>query len=470
LIQALSESDRIVRSEAVSQIGHLGLWLDKSFLEDASTALIHILQNDPEISVRSSAALSLGIIGGSRAVPVLTEALSKDDQIVRSSSAHALGRLQDRSAISALTRSLQDEDYVREAAIRALRTLNAVEALPVLRKLVNCKAIKVRREVIFSLGFLGDSKDLPNLYKALQDKEFSIRVCAAHSLSQLNNRKGIPILEDALKTGNKDARDLALSGLQNFKGKVGLSSILTTAFMDDEYSIRKASIDFLEPFKESQEVVSQLKIALGIQNEDICRNAMDAAKTIGNAEALSHLRLLSETITVVERPLEAIAAIQSRCQFYNYEIAQSSPPELPETNGNIQNKLIQGIFNMTNNFNFDQRGASIGVNVANEGSNIKFIQHARQSINISEQDLAEAAQKIQALLNQLAQTYPPTTEPQKQTFIQKFLEQLESTPDLIKVLLAGGIEGLKILCPPAGVPVEMARRLYEVVQERHTQR
>jgi HEAT repeat protein len=122
---------------------------------------------------------------------------------------------------------------------------------------VNCKAIKVRREVIFSLGFLGDSKDLPNLYKALQDKEFSIRVCAAHSLSQLNNRKGIPILENALKTGNKDARDLALSGLQNFKGKVGLSSILTTAFVDDEYSIRKASIDFLEPFKESQEVVSQ---------------------------------------------------------------------------------------------------------------------------------------------------------------------------------------------------------------------
>jgi hypothetical protein len=51
---------------------------------------------------------------------------------------------------------------------------------------------------------------------------------------------------------------------------------------------------------------------------------MDAAKTIGNAEALSHLRLLSETITVVERPLEAIAAIQSRCQFYNYEIYQQA--------------------------------------------------------------------------------------------------------------------------------------------------
>jgi hypothetical protein len=51
---------------------------------------------------------------------------------------------------------------------------------------------------------------------------------------------------------------------------------------------------------------------------------MDAAQTIGNAEILSRLRQLAETITVVERPLEAIAAIQSRCGFYNYEIYQQA--------------------------------------------------------------------------------------------------------------------------------------------------
>jgi hypothetical protein len=127
----------------------------------------------------------------------------------------------------------------------------------------------------------------------------------------------------------------------------------------------------------------------------------------------------------------------------------------------------QGGTTVTNNYNFDQRGATIGVNIASEGSNIKFIQHARQNINIAEQDLAEAAQKIQALLEQLAQSYPITNEQQQQTFIQKFLERMESTPDLIKVLLAGGIEGLKILCPPAGIPIELSRSLYKVVQEKY---
>ncbi|MEQ8540081.1 MAG: hypothetical protein RIB93_21840 [Coleofasciculus sp. D1-CHI-01] len=116
-----------------------------------------------------------------------------------------------------------------------------------------------------------------------------------------------------------------------------------------------------------------------------------------------------------------------------------------------------------NKFDFDQRGATIGVNVASENSNIKFIQHAKQNINISEQDLAEAAQKIEALLNQLAQTYPPTSEPQQQIFIQKLLARLESTPNLIKVILAGGIEGLKILYPPAGIPVEISRRILELI-------
>lgn len=143
-----------------------------------------------------------------------------------------------------------------------------------------------------------------------------------------------------------------------------------------------------------------------------------------------------------------------------------TPEEFLQLVNKQQLNQFQGVTNVAN-FNFDQRGATIGVNVANEGSNIKFIQHARQNINISEQDLAESAQKIQALLNQLAQAYPITTEQQQQTFIQKFLEQVESTPDLIQVFLAGGIEGLKILCPPVGIPIEVLRRLYEVVKERH---
>ena len=115
--------------------------------------------------------------------------------------------------------------------------------------------------------------------------------------------------------------------------------------------------------------------------------------------------------------------------------------------------------------NFNQNNATIGVNYAAENSNIKF----QQNVTITEQDLAIAAQKIQAILNQLAQTYPTTTEIQKQDFIHKFLERIESTPDLIKVILAGGIEWVKALCPFAGIPIEMSRSIYEAVKKRHNQ-
>lgn len=435
LIRALSEDDWIVRSEAVSQLGLLGIWLDKSLLEDALTALIRILQNDPEIPVRSSAAIYLGIIGDSSVFPVLIEVLSKDDQVVRSSAANALGRLQARSAIRALIRSLQDDDYVREEAIRVLRILNAAEALPEIRKLVHCKLANIRREATLTLGAIGNYKDLAWLYKALKDKEFSVRLCAAYSLSRLNNRKGVAILEYALKTGKKDARNLALEGLKNFKGKVGLSSILSRAFKDDEYSIRKASVDFLEFFKEEQEIVKGLKVALDSQNEDVCRNAMDAAKTLGNAEFLLRLRQLAETIMVVERPLEAIAAIQSRYQFYNYEIAQLKPPQRTEGSEThlLHDKLdimIQEVkkvseqpkhvINAENYYEKPER-------VVNTGKYYEKGTHNHNHNYANDETLKQQIIELRQFVHQLQQTHQPTDESQAIEIIDVEVREIQKT-------------------------------------------
>ncbi|MFP4412935.1 HEAT repeat domain-containing protein, partial [Coleofasciculus sp.] len=270
----------------------------------------------------------------------------------------------------------------------------------------------------------------------------NIRASAARSLGRVGGEDEIPALLQALENQNHQIRASAAEAL----GEIGSKKVIPALFQAIEV---KTPLDSL---------VVHPKV-------------IEAIGKIGDSEELPQLNklLLKPKITVRENLLTAIAAIQSRCGFYNYEIAQYSPPELNVTDTIEWQPSQINIYMSDNKFDFDQRGATIGVNVASEGSNIKFIQHAKQNINISEQDLAEAAQKIQALLNQLAQSYPPTSEPQQQTFIQKFLERLESTPNHIKVILAGGIEGLKILCPPAGIPVEMARCLYEVVQERYGQ-
>ncbi|MEG4208382.1 HEAT repeat domain-containing protein [Microcoleus sp. Pol7_A1] len=426
LIGALSESDWIVRSQAVSQIGSLGIWLDSDVLEDGVTALIHILQSDPQSSVRSSAAIYLGVMGHLRAVPVLIEALSNDDPVVRSSAAYALGRLQDRSAISELIRSLQAEDYVCEAAIRSLRILKAVEVLPTLRKLLQYKPVNVRGEIILSLGFFGDSKDIPSLYQTLKDKEFIIQLRSAYSLTKFNNRKGIPILEDALKTGNKDARERALDGMKNFHGKVGLSSIVSTAFTDDEYSIRKDAVDFLEAFKESQEIVNELKKALNNLNEDICRNAMDAAKTIGNAEILSRLRQLAETITVVERPVEAIAAIQSRCQFYNYGITRLPPPHRTKSGeGELEDLLYNNKLDLL--LQEFKKVSEAPKRVITANNYYEKGTHTHNHNYANDETLKKQTIELRQLVHQLQQTHQPTTEVQAAEIIDVEFREIQNT-------------------------------------------
>ncbi len=78
------------------------------------------------------------------------------------------------------------------------------------------------------------------------------------------------------------------------------------------------------------------------------------------------------------------------------------------------------------------------------------------------QNLAEAAKEIQQLLDQLSQTYPTTTEREKQAVVNQAIEQaIKRNPTfkarLRNALKEGGIEALKVLFAPIGIPIEMAR-------------
>ena len=71
--------------------------------------------------IRGRAAQTLGLVGDSRAVEPLIQALSDADRWVRMAAAWALGRLGDARAVSKLIQALDDEDWlVRTEASRAL--------------------------------------------------------------------------------------------------------------------------------------------------------------------------------------------------------------------------------------------------------------------------------------------------------------------------------------------------------------
>lgn len=67
--------------------------------------------------------------------------------------------------------------------------------------------------------------------------------------------------------------------------------------------------------------------------------------------------------------------------------------------------------------------------------------------DVEEQDLAEAAAKIQSLLKQLSETYPTITSRDKNIVVGEAIDQIENNPTLkakvIKALKAGGTEAFK---------------------------
>lgn len=134
-----------------------------------------------------------------------------------------------------------------------------------------------------------------------------------------------------------------------------------------------------------------------------------------------------------------------------------------------------------NQYNFYQ-----GVGIVNGGDvKIEDDQIGIQHNYASEKNLAEVIKKIQDLLNKLSQTYPKITEVKQQEFIdnweemvetypiktetdkQKFVAELDErvrkNPRIREVLLVGGIEFIKILCPYLGIPIEMGKKWLETV-------
>jgi hypothetical protein len=85
-------------------------------------------------------------------------------------------------------------------------------------------------------------------------------------------------------------------------------------------------------------------------------------------------------------------------------------------------------------------------------------------VNPTPKTPAESAQEIQQLLAQLAQTYPTNTEAEKEVFLAQVDAEIKKNSRLRNILIAGGIELIKILCPPLGIPIEMGRKWLETAK------
>ena len=89
--------------------------------------------------------------------------------------------------------------------------------------------------------------------------------------------------------------------------------------------------------------------------------------------------------------------------------------------------------------------------------------------SIPAEELEQASNRIQDLLIDLAESFPLTTGVDRSLFLEKFTQATHGLPEVCQLLTTAGVDYVRTLCPAAGIPPTMARRIYESLQQNSAQ-
>ena len=192
--------------------------------------------------IRRGAVQALGIIGESRAVPQIVEALKDPDAGVRHESAIALGHIGDPRAVSPLIESLNDaKENVRMAVMATLcslgehaigplsghwwtrmkrsagghRSLSSPSANRPVESLIHAlkdQSPGIRRGVIEVLGQIGNTRAIAPIMTELNDPERLVRIEAVRSLAALGVPAIAPLMQ-VFREGDIRTRTSAMEAL-----------------------------------------------------------------------------------------------------------------------------------------------------------------------------------------------------------------------------------------------------------------
>jgi HEAT repeat protein len=139
---------------------------------------------------------------GTESLPSLISAARAPQWVARRNAVWALGALDDSRGVSPALAALQDrEPPVRRVAAWALGALDAEVAVTALIDALADSDAGVRQQVAWALGAIADARAVDALIKALKDQDEAVRMQAAWALGAIGDRRA----SDALATSLKDA-------------------------------------------------------------------------------------------------------------------------------------------------------------------------------------------------------------------------------------------------------------------------
>lgn len=163
--------------------------------------IIALLHEDPEVDVRSHAALTLGKLGNREAIPALIEkAASEDEQIVRGFALRSAARMADPEALPALVELMRiermDADiFPGQVAGEIARNYGSAAFEPFVAALADPDPT-MRAYAARGLLNVGDPLALPALEPLLHDPDEWVRYQADWAVRQLSEKRDAAGKED----------------------------------------------------------------------------------------------------------------------------------------------------------------------------------------------------------------------------------------------------------------------------------
>jgi HEAT repeat protein len=476
LVQALNDPTIRVRKAVVRSLGEIGYQeiipyllkmldrrgeeYDERMFSTAAFALAKLdfeqAFSHPDAEVRKAAIYLLEKQNPEIALPRLKAALKDTSFYVRGQAIGMIGQLKAKELIEEVFQALDDPDtIVQFQAASTLGQICSAEIIPKLIKKLKTTESKTRRAVVDTMRNLDSEQAVQGLFQALVDSDQSVRRNALYALGQLCRKTAIPyFIEILLDPQTEDYNFLLNNYLQELEPR-RKSELLEQTTNSQDTHIRWEAVktlarvashaaipDLIKDFSKvknvghrfrlidslkstaNEQILPTLLDALNDQEVAIRRYAAFAIRDIGSCKQLLYLWQQQS-----RNPLEAIgstiAAIQSRCGFYNYDIAQLPPPQrTKDGKRRAEDFLHDTLDTLTQEL---KKVSEEPKRIINTQNYFEKGNHNHNHNYANNETLKQQIPEVHQLVHQLQQTHQPTTEVEAAEIIDVEFREIQKT-------------------------------------------
>ncbi len=207
LVEALGHTEKRVRRAAAVLLGELNA-------TSAVPALVEAFQNATRTSDRMILAATLGRLRDERGLSALMDGLKAKDKQLQAVSARAIAQFEDSRAVPTLVDLLDSSDeLVRGSAVYALKKIGE-KGIPELSRALATTKGSTKVEVLNLLAEVGGDESIAAIQTALEDVNMYVRLAAARSLARLGNTDGLPVANEALRSSSPETRKFGMDIIQ----------------------------------------------------------------------------------------------------------------------------------------------------------------------------------------------------------------------------------------------------------------